>query len=909
MTYRQPSDETPTPAGLVAACVAGLSTAVEITGDPGSGRTHLLREFTTRATAAGLAVTGVTGDAHPVPHGTRGVLRYADDADHAPAPVRDALAGLLARSPAVPTVVAWTRTRAPLPDRPDDALTAHVGAVYRVARLRVEPLDAQRLARLLPPGTGPARRALLHTLGAGNRGWLEALTPLPDDALRDLARTGLCAPVPEPPPGSGWHRALAAPTDDEKTVLRYAAVLGTCFSPAPLTALTGWDLPRVLGALDGLAAHRLVLADPTGAPLFRFAHPALRVLAHAQLPPGRRITAHAAAAAHLARAGAPAPERAPHLARSAAPGDGAAARTLGEAARQVLDTDPRTAADWFAAAVRVGAGTGAETTGNRFQLCVAAARAGDTARFEEEARVLLSASPPLPAADRARLADLRVRLHSATGREREARAELRSALAEAGGTVGAVEIVPAPVRTPDGPAARQEALARAALHARAASLAAERGDGRGARDHAAAAARTGADTAARWRTTVDAALARDAVHSSDAAHRDAVFARGGAAVDALTDAELTDRLDAVGQLARAHSLSGRPDRAARLLARGVGCARAGRRTLELALLLPEFAWAQVRLGRLSAARETAAEAEEAALALGGVRAAHRARWVSVAALLWSEGADGALPAARDLCAADGLPAALRRPAVALTAAVLLAADRPDEALDLLVGCAADRAPSPAETAGDAPWWSLAARAAAAAGRSGAAHAWAARAHAEALRVHIPTHEVAALRARAAVAPDDEAVTLLARAAGLSADSGCLLTECRVRLDLAERLMGAGRLREAAVQAGLAKSGAEPTGSAPLRRAAVAVQRALGARGPRARDEGGGSPPAGPGLSPREAEICAMVCRGLSNRAVAETLFVSVKTVEAHLTRVFRKTGIRSRAALVAAFAPSSPVGV
>jgi DNA-binding CsgD family transcriptional regulator len=54
------------------------------------------------------------------------------------------------------------------------------------------------------------------------------------------------------------------------------------------------------------------------------------------------------------------------------------------------------------------------------------------------------------------------------------------------------------------------------------------------------------------------------------------------------------------------------------------------------------------------------------------------------------------------------------------------------------------------------------------------------------------------------------------------------------------------------------------------------------------------------LTPSEEAIARMVANGLTNREVASALFISHKTVEANLSRIFRKLGIRSRRELSAA---------
>jgi DNA-binding CsgD family transcriptional regulator len=52
-----------------------------------------------------------------------------------------------------------------------------------------------------------------------------------------------------------------------------------------------------------------------------------------------------------------------------------------------------------------------------------------------------------------------------------------------------------------------------------------------------------------------------------------------------------------------------------------------------------------------------------------------------------------------------------------------------------------------------------------------------------------------------------------------------------------------------------------------------------------------------GLTPAEQRVAELAASGMTNRDVAATLFISAKTVEATLARVYRKLGIRSRAEL------------
>jgi DNA-binding NarL/FixJ family response regulator len=52
------------------------------------------------------------------------------------------------------------------------------------------------------------------------------------------------------------------------------------------------------------------------------------------------------------------------------------------------------------------------------------------------------------------------------------------------------------------------------------------------------------------------------------------------------------------------------------------------------------------------------------------------------------------------------------------------------------------------------------------------------------------------------------------------------------------------------------------------------------------------------LTPQELQVSLVVQRGLTNAAAAAALFLSVKTVEYHLSNIYRKLGIRSRTQLI-----------
>ena len=58
-----------------------------------------------------------------------------------------------------------------------------------------------------------------------------------------------------------------------------------------------------------------------------------------------------------------------------------------------------------------------------------------------------------------------------------------------------------------------------------------------------------------------------------------------------------------------------------------------------------------------------------------------------------------------------------------------------------------------------------------------------------------------------------------------------------------------------------------------------------------------------GLTPREAEVLALIAEGLTNAEIADRLVVSAATVKTHVNHIFAKAGVRDRAqAVVYAYA-------
>jgi DNA-binding CsgD family transcriptional regulator len=62
------------------------------------------------------------------------------------------------------------------------------------------------------------------------------------------------------------------------------------------------------------------------------------------------------------------------------------------------------------------------------------------------------------------------------------------------------------------------------------------------------------------------------------------------------------------------------------------------------------------------------------------------------------------------------------------------------------------------------------------------------------------------------------------------------------------------------------------------------------------------------LTASERRVAELAAQGLTNREIAQSLFITARTVEGHLTNVFRKLDLESRDGLAEAMAPAPAPG-
>jgi ATP/maltotriose-dependent transcriptional regulator MalT len=124
---------------------------------------------------------------------------------------------------------------------------------------------------------------------------------------------------------------------------------------------------------------------------------------------------------------------------------------------------------------------------------------------------------------------------------------------------------------------------------------------------------------------------------------------------------------------------------------------------------------------------------------------------------------------------------------------------------------------------------------------------------------------------------------------------------RTELVLGERLRRARRRADAREPLERALAGFERLGAAPWAQRARSELALTGAveRAP--------APAALEDVTPQELQVAQLVADGLTNREVAAALFLSRRTVEQHLTNVYRKLDVRSRTQLAVLLAqPTQP---
>jgi DNA-binding CsgD family transcriptional regulator len=217
-----------------------------------------------------------------------------------------------------------------------------------------------------------------------------------------------------------------------------------------------------------------------------------------------------------------------------------------------------------------------------------------------------------------------------------------------------------------------------------------------------------------------------------------------------------------------------------------------------------------------------------------------------------------------------------------------AAGNHEAAIEELRGCELDHPMFGGENPAWVPWRSAAALSLAELGRNDEARELAADELRRARSFGAPRATGIALRAQALVGPPAERSETLSAALAVLESSPARLERARVLVDLGATLRAAGQ-RTAAREPlldGLAL--AARCGALALERRARAELAAIGVR-PRTTERSGED-----SLTPSERRVAELAGTGDTNRQIAQTLFVTEKTVETHLGRAFRKLDISSR---------------
>lgn len=198
-----------------------------------------------------------------------------------------------------------------------------------------------------------------------------------------------------------------------------------------------------------------------------------------------------------------------------------------------------------------------------------------------------------------------------------------------------------------------------------------------------------------------------------------------------------------------------------------------------------------------------------------------------------------------------------------------------------------------------PWRSGAAAALLTLGRIQQARAMAAEELALARRWGAPRALARALTVSGLAIGGNDGVRFLTEAVTTAAESPARLEHARALFELGAALRRSGRRVESREPLRQGADLALVCGAEPLVERARTELRASGAR---PRRLGLSGPDA---LTPSERRIAQLAASGQSNRAIAQTLFLTAKTIEVHLTSTYQRLQVNGRHELAGALAASA----
>jgi DNA-binding CsgD family transcriptional regulator len=225
------------------------------------------------------------------------------------------------------------------------------------------------------------------------------------------------------------------------------------------------------------------------------------------------------------------------------------------------------------------------------------------------------------------------------------------------------------------------------------------------------------------------------------------------------------------------------------------------------------------------------------------------------------------------------------------ALLLFLQGRTEDSLKMMLACGRRYAAHGGQNPAVVAWRSGAALALLALGRQAEARTLAAEELTLARRWGAPRALGRALRVAGSIEGGEDGFTLLRQAVKILAPSPARLEHAKALIELGAALRRSGQRRESRDHLRRGVELAHICGATPLVTRGWTELRATGAR-PRHITTSGLD-----ALTPSERRVAELAAAGHSNRDIAQSLFITTNTVEAHLTRSYRKLGATSRADL------------